>query len=72
MVEAVSIREPMNADIVQFLAAPSKRIRSVLAILYKGHAVKFCLINNWNFWLLWNLCIMPLLIHDDIIDESKV
>lgn len=71
MVEAVSIREPMNADIVQFLAAPSKRIRSVLAILYAKACGEIFSDKQLEFLAAVELVHNASLIHDDIIDESK-
>ncbi len=71
MVEAVSIREPMNADIVQFLAVPSKRIRSVLAILYAKACGEIFSDKQLEFLAAVELVHNASLIHDDIIDESK-
>lgn len=71
MVEAVSIREPMNADIVQFLVAPSKRIRSVLAILYARACGEILSDKQLEFLAAVELVHNASLIHDDIIDESK-
>lgn len=71
MVEAVSVREPMNADIVQFLAAPSKRIRSVLAVLYARACGEILSDKQLEFLAAVELVHNASLIHDDIIDESK-
>lgn len=69
---SIHTREPLKSHIVQFLTAPSKRIRPVLAILYTK-----ALGQNLNTQQLELLTAIELvhnasLIHDDIIDESDL
>jgi len=70
MVQNVKTREPLNSHIINFLNAPSKRIRPLLSILfYKS------LYGNISDEKLKALASVELihsasLIHDDIIDES--
>lgn len=69
---SIHTREPLKSHIVQFLTAPSKRIRPVLAILYTK-----ALGQNLNTQQLELLTAIELvhnasLIHDDIIDESNL
>lgn len=69
---SIQTREPLKSHIVQFLTAPSKRIRPVLAILYTK-----ALGQNLNTQQLELLSAIELvhnasLIHDDIIDESDL
>lgn len=71
IVEAVSVREPINSDIVEFLLAPSKRIRSVLAILYTRACGEILSEKQLEFLAAVELVHNASLIHDDIIDESK-
>lgn len=71
MVSSIHTREPLNSYIVDFLTAPSKRIRPLFAILY----IKACG-SNISSEQLELLTVIELvhsasLIHDDIIDESK-
>ncbi len=69
---SIQTREPLKSHIVQFLTAPSKRIRPVLAILYTK-----ALGQNLNTQQLELLSAIELvhnasLIHDDIIDKSDL
>lgn len=71
IVEFISVREPINSDIVEFLLAPSKRIRSVLAILYARACGEILSEKQLEFLAAVELVHNASLIHDDIIDESK-
>lgn len=70
IISCIETREPLNSHLKNFLSAPSKRIRSVLSILYTK-----ALSQTINEKQLELLCAIELihnasLIHDDIIDES--
>ena len=72
MVSQIEIREPLNFSLKKFLLAPAKRIRPVLAILY----IK-ALEETLNKKQIDHLTVVEMvhnasLIHDDIIDESKI
>lgn len=72
MVAQIQTREPLKSSLVNFLTAPAKRIRPVLAILY----IK-ALGEELNSKQLEHLTVVEMvhnasLIHDDIIDESKI
>lgn len=72
MVAQIQTREPLKSSLVNFLTAPAKRIRPVLAILY----IK-ALGEELNAKQLEHLTVVEMvhnasLIHDDIIDESKI
>lgn len=72
MVAQIQTREPLKSSLVKFLTAPAKRIRPVLAILY----IK-ALGEELNSKQLEHLTVVEMvhnasLIHDDIIDESKI
>lgn len=70
MVQIINTREPLNSHIINFLTAPSKRVRPLLSVLFYKSMYKD--INNEQ---LKALCAVELihsasLIHDDIIDKS--
>ena len=72
MVSQIEIREPLNFSLKKFLLAPAKRIRPVLAILYMK-----ALEETLNQKQIDHLTVVEMvhnasLIHDDIIDESKI
>ncbi len=72
LVSSVNIIEPLNSHLKKFLISPSKRIRSVLPILYTKALGEE--LSNQQLDL---LCAIELvhnasLIHDDIIDESDL
>lgn len=72
MISQVQTREPLNSSLVKFLTSPAKRIRPLLAILYTKAQGK-----ELNKKQLEHLTVVELvhnasLIHDDIIDESKI
>lgn len=70
MVQQIKVKEPLNSFIVNFLTAPSKRIRPVLSILYykskNDNISKDQLKSLTAIELIHNAS----LIHDDIIDNS--
>ena len=68
----INIREPLSFSLRKFLLAPAKRIRPLLAILYTK-----ALGEELNQKQLEHLTVVEMvhnasLIHDDIIDESKI
>lgn len=70
MISDINIREPLNSHIKEFLLSPSKRIRSVIPILYTKALGQE--LNNGQFEVLSAVELVhnASLIHDDIIDES--
>ena len=72
MTGSISVREPLRAFILDFLKAPSKRIRPVLCILYlKALGIN---ITNQHYELFSAIELIhnASLVHDDIIDESTL
>lgn len=72
MISPINIREPLKAHVIQFLTLPSKRVRSVISILY----LKACSfpISEEQLELLAAIEIIhsASLIHDDIIDDCNI
>lgn len=70
MVSDISVQEPLNSHIKNFLLSPSKRIRSVLTLLYlKSQGLQISQ-NQINLLSAIETVHNASLIHDDIIDES--
>lgn len=69
---SIQTREPLKSHIIQFLNAPSKRIRPVLAILYSKALGQE--LNSKQIELLTAIELVhnASLIHDDIIDDSDL
>ncbi|MBQ8460234.1 polyprenyl synthetase family protein [bacterium] len=72
MIERINTREPLNTLLKGFLTSPSKRIRSVLAILYSKALEEDLSDEQLEFLSVVELVHNASLIHDDIIDESKL
>lgn len=83
MVSSIIVREPLNSHLVKFLTAPSKRVRPVLAVLYTKACEYSCdaavdgqngVLSDKQLELLAAIELVhnASLIHDDIIDESKL
>lgn len=83
VVSSVVVREPLNSHLVKFLTGPSKRIRPVLAVLYMKACEEYCgaadkkrtgVLSDNQLELLAAVELVhnASLIHDDIIDESKL
>lgn len=72
MVADIHIREPLQSSIVNFLKAPSKHIRPLLAILYLKACNEEISEKQLEVLTLVELVHNASLIHDDIIDESKI
>lgn len=68
---SIQTREPLQSHIIEFLTAPSKRIRPVLAILYIKALGKELTDEQLELLTTVELVHNASLIHDDIIDESK-
>ena len=67
----IDINEPIKTNLLNFLTAPSKRIRSLLAILYlKANNISIKE-KHYDFLTAIELIHNASLIHDDIIDESS-
>lgn len=72
MVEQIDIQEPLKTHVINFLKAPSKRIRPTLAILLsKANGEE---LSNERLELLSAVEIVhnASLIHDDIIDDCEI
>lgn len=72
MISLIKTREPLNSALVKFLTAPAKRIRPLLAILYTKAQGKELNIKQLELLTIVELVHNASLIHDDIIDESKI
>ncbi|MBD5401449.1 polyprenyl synthetase family protein [bacterium] len=72
MISEVQIREPLNSYLTNFLTSPSKRIRSVLTILYLKALGEELTDNQLELLSIIELVHNASLIHDDIIDESTL
>ncbi len=72
MIAEIAVREPLQSSLIDFLKAPSKRIRSVLSMLYyKAVCQKEISDKQLEFLACTELIHNASLIHDDIIDESE-
>ena len=70
MIQSVDVREPLKSHIINFLTAPSKRIRPLLSVLlYKSLYGKISE-NQLKALGAVELIHSASLIHDDIIDQS--
>ena len=68
----IQIEEPLKSKLIEFLQAPSKRIRPLVTILYlRAYNIN---VTQRHYKLLTAVELMhnASLIHDDIIDESKI
>ena len=70
MVQNVETREPLNSHIINFLNAPSKRIRPLLSILFYKSLYGDISDEKLKALASVELIHSASLIHDDIIDES--
>lgn len=71
MVANINIHEPLQTSVINFLKAPSKRIRPLVSILYLKACGENLTDNQLEVLTLVELVHNASLIHDDIIDESK-
>lgn len=67
----IVVREPLNQSLKNFLNQPSKRIRSLLSILYLKANNENLNVNQTEFLSVIELIHNASLIHDDIIDECS-
>lgn len=72
MVSLIKTKEPLNSYLKGFLTLPSKRIRSLLGILYTKAQGKELSEKQLKLLTVIELVHNASLIHDDIIDESKL
>lgn len=70
MVQSVDIREPLKSHIINFLTAPSKRIRPLLSVLFYKSIYGKISENQLKALGAVELIHSASLIHDDIIDQS--
>ena len=61
----------LKEELKKFLNAPSKRIRSLLAILYLRASKMYLVPEHYEILAITELLHNASLIHDDVIDESK-
>lgn len=72
MLDYIDVREPLNSSVKNFLKLPSKRIRSVLAVLYLKSLEEELSEEQYNILSCVELVHSASLIHDDIIDECEI
>ena len=72
MVSQINIREPLKFSLRKFLLAPAKRIRPLLAILYIKTLGEELNQKQLEYLTVVEMVHNASLIHDDIIDESKI
>lgn len=72
MVSDINIREPLQTSLVNFLKAPSKHIRPLVAIIYLKACNEELTEKQLDVLTLVELVHNASLIHDDIIDESII
>ncbi|MCM1338193.1 MAG: polyprenyl synthetase family protein [Muribaculaceae bacterium] len=72
MVSIINTKEPLNSYLKDFLTQSSKRIRPLVAILYLKAQGKELTDNQLKVLSAIELVHNASLVHDDIIDESKL
>lgn len=72
MVSVINTKEPLNSYLKDFLTNPSKRIRPLLGILYTKAKGKEVTDKQLELLTAIELVHNASLVHDDIIDESKL
>ena len=71
LISFIDISEPLKTKLIDFLTAPSKRIRPVLTFLYlRANNIEIT-DKHYNLLTAVELVHNASLIHDDIIDMSK-
>ncbi len=68
----IELKPILAKELEKFLKAPSKRIRSLVTILYLRAAKMYLLPTHYELLALVELIHNASLIHDDVIDESKL
>lgn len=66
------LKLPLAKNLEKFLQAPSKRIRSLLTVLYLRASKMYLLPAHYELLTAIELIHNASLIHDDVIDESKL
>ena len=69
LIDEVQVRQPLYDTLIKFLNAPSKRVRSLIAILMEKNFTEELSDNQLEFLSVIELIHNASLIHDDIIDE---
>lgn len=72
MVQSIDTREPLKSYIINFLTAPSKRLRPLLSILFYKSVYGKISEEQLKALSAVELIHSASLIHDDIIDESEL
>ena len=67
----INLHSDLKEELKKFLNAPSKRIRSLLAILYLRASKMYLVPEHYEILAITELLHNASLIHDDVIDESK-
>ena len=67
----INLQPKLKKELKKFLTSPSKRIRSLVALLYLRAAKMYLLPNHYEILAVTELLHNASLIHDDVIDESK-
>jgi len=68
----VDLKPQLAKELEHFLKAPSKRIRSLLTILYLRASKMYLLPAHYELLASVELIHNASLVHDDVIDESKL
>ncbi len=68
----VDLKPQLAKELESFLKAPSKRIRSLVTILYLRAAKMYLLPSHYELLAAVELIHNASLVHDDVIDESKM
>ncbi len=69
---AMGINPKLEKDLEKFIKSPSKRIRSLVAILYMRAAKMYLLPEHYELLAAVELIHNASLIHDDVIDDAKL
>lgn len=72
MVSNLDIREPFKSSVEHFLLSPSKRIRSLLVLLYLKSLGEVITSEQFEILASVELAHNASLIHDDVIDNSEL
>lgn len=72
IIPQMDLKAPVKKEIEKFLQAPSKRIRSLVTILYMRVAKMYLLPEHYELLAAVELIHNASLAHDDVIDEAKI
>ncbi len=67
----IDLQKQLKKELKKFLSAPSKRIRSLVALLFLRASKMYLLPEHYEVLAVTELLHNASLIHDDVIDESK-